>query len=347
VIVEGGSVLKQLRVLLKRKIHPLATVHGKTVLPLIFTAGVSSMESISELQNLLLPTNEPSPFAEPAGSLRIVVLRPFRFHNALCIELYEAATTQAGKIKNPLTPVSAADAALYCKDPEALLFYPSVSRFQNHPSTAKTAADIRALKTIIKNPLTLRFFYHNVAFSENVTAGSLVEVQVGAVVSQLSLLVSKKDVFYQVSPHLQIGQQTLHPQQVQLLYYYFILLEGRLHLVANLTIAKLLHYFHGRRSLQVHEQQFKTFSEQVLEKLAEQVEVIHAYIEAATTAQIEEAGLQGAEERIIYLADLNQYVIINPVMRYGSVEVPVRSKKAVYLPDIRGRLMAMPRNGKA
>ncbi|HEU4903060.1 MAG TPA: SNF2-related protein, partial [Flavisolibacter sp.] len=32
---------------------------------------------------------------------------------------------------------------------------------------------------------------------------------------------------------------------------------------------------------------------------------------------------------------------------YGSIEVPVRSKKAVYLPDARGRLMAMPRDEKA
>ncbi|HET7897871.1 MAG TPA: SNF2-related protein, partial [Flavisolibacter sp.] len=103
----------------------------------------------------------------------------------------------------------------------------------------------------------------------------------------------------------------------------------------------------SRHTLQVHELQFNTFQEEVLSKLEEQVEVIHTYIEAATTQQLAEAGLRGATERIIYLSDLNQYVIINPVMRYGSVEVPVRSKKAVYLPDPRGRLMAMQRDERA
>lgn len=34
-------------------------------------------------------------------------------------------------------------------------------------------------------------------------------------------------------------------------------------------------------------------------------------------------------------------------MRYGSIEVPVRSKKAVYLPDVRGRMMALPRDEAA
>jgi SNF2 family DNA or RNA helicase len=163
----------------------------------------------------------------------------------------------------------------------------------------------------------------------------------------MSLLVNKQNEFYQVAPQVFIGEQALHPQQVQLKYDYFILHEGKMHLAANLTIVKLLRYFASRNMLQVHELQFKTFSEQVLARLEEKVEVVHSYIEAATEKQMAEAGLQGAVERIVYLSDMNQYVIINPVMRYGSIEVPVRSKKAVYLPDARGRLMAMQRDERA
>jgi hypothetical protein len=141
------------------------------------------MESINELENLLLTNEELPLFAGVGNGLRIVVLRQFRFQKTLCIELYDAGITQAGKIKNPLVLVSAADAALFANNADALLFYASIGRFQNNPTT-KTAADIRALKIIIKNPLGLRFFYHDPAFSENVTAGSLVEVQVGSVVSK-------------------------------------------------------------------------------------------------------------------------------------------------------------------
>ena len=305
------------------------------------------MNTIRELENLLLPNEEPLFIGEGGSGLRIVVLKQFRFHKTLCIELYEAATTQAGKIKNPLTPVSATDAALFTTDPEALLFYTSISRFQYNPTTKKNLADIRALKTVIKNPLRLRFFYHDPAFSENVSAGSLAEVQVGEILYKFRLIINKQDLFYQVTPQLQIGDQTLHPQQVVCLYDYFVLHGGKLHLAANLSIVKLLHYFSGRQILQVHNLQFKTFEEQVLTKLEDQVEVVHSYIEAATDEQITEAGLNGAVERILYLSDLNQYVIINPVVRYGSIEVPVRSKKAVYLPDARGRLMAMQRDEKA
>jgi SNF2 family DNA or RNA helicase len=305
------------------------------------------MQSISELENLLLPNEEAPIFAGDATGHRIVVLKQFRFHKTLCIELYDAAMTQAGKIKNPLVPVAASDAALYTKEPDALLFYSSISRFQNIPISTRTAADIRALKMIVKNPLRFRFFLHNPAFSENVSAGSLEEVQVGGLLHKFVLRVNKAEQFYQVVPQLHADNNILHPQQVQIKFDYFILLGGRLHLAASLTIVKLLQYFSTRSILQVHESQFDAFHQKVLSKLEEQVEVVHAYIGAATEGQIAEAGWSGAMEKIIYLSDLNQYVIINPVMRYGSVEVPVRSKKAVYLPDLRGRLMAMPRDERA
>ncbi|HUC79404.1 MAG TPA: DEAD/DEAH box helicase [Flavisolibacter sp.] len=304
------------------------------------------METIRDLEALLVATEEPL-FTEGSAELRIVVLKQFRFHKSLCIELYDAATTQAGKIKNPLLPMSAHDAALATKEPEALLFYTAVSRFQHNPATAKTAADIRALKIIIKNPLGLRFFLHNAGFSENVTAGSLVEVKVGAILNHFALFIHKQDQFYTLTPQVRIRDESFHPGQLQLVHEYFLLHKDTLHLAANLTQVKLLQYFASRKVAQVHQLQFQAFSEQVLTKLEERVEVVHAYIASATEKQLEEAGLNGAIERMVYLSDLNQYVIINPVMRYGSVEVPVRSKKAVYLPDARGRLMAMQRDESA
>ncbi|RYZ49761.1 MAG: hypothetical protein EOO14_20250, partial [Chitinophagaceae bacterium] len=173
------------------------------------------MQAISELENLLLPKEEPPFFSENGNGIRIVVLKYFRFHKSLCIELYDAATTQAGKIKNPLSAVSASDAALFSTKPDALLFYTAISRFQNNPTAAKSGADIRALKTIIKNPLGLRFFCHNAEFSENVSAGSLEEVGVGGILHKFSLLVNKVEAFYQVIPQLHLEQQVLHPRQVE------------------------------------------------------------------------------------------------------------------------------------
>src|SRR5688500_11812069 len=101
------------------------------------------METIKELENLLLPKEDASLSMGAKEGVRIVVLKQFRFHNALCIEMYDAPVTGGGKIKNPLTYVSATDAGLLAKEAESLLFYNGISRFQHPPSGAKTATDIR------------------------------------------------------------------------------------------------------------------------------------------------------------------------------------------------------------
>jgi SNF2 family DNA or RNA helicase len=310
-------------------------------------SAVLLMDTIKDLAQLLLPNDEPSFHTGETDGLRIVVLKQFRFHKSLNIELYDASLTQAGKIKNPLRSITPQDASLYSNDTNALVFYSGISRFQYPPPISKPNVDIRALKSIVKNPLALRFFYHDPKFSETVSAGSLTEVKVGPVVSKLSLLINKEDHFYVITPQVQVGDALLHPKHAHLMFEYFVLHANYLYLVPDVYMVKLLRYFATRLSMQVSEQQFAAFTEQVLSKLEDKVQVIHTYIKAATKEQVEEAGLSGAMEKIIYLSDLNQYVMINPVMRYGSIEVPIRSNKAIYLPDIRGRMMAMQRDTAA
>jgi len=306
------------------------------------------MDAIRDLEELLLVPEEQPPQQAEGNCTRIVVLKQFRFHKSLNIELYDAPLTQAGKIRNPLSPVSAIDAAqLADNEVDTIRFYAAISRFQTSPVNSITKTDIRSLRTIIKNPAGLRFFYHDPEFSENVSAGSLREVQVGGLVEKLSLHIYKASPFYRVSPELELGNQKFHPQQYPLKYGLFLLQENQLMLAANLTVLKLLQVFATRQHLQLHEDQFSAFEEKILSKLENKIRVERHFIELAEEEQLKEAGWKGAMERLIYLADLGQYVTIQPMMRYGSMEVPLRSKKMVYLPDSKGRLLAMQRDDAA
>lgn len=306
------------------------------------------MDSIRDLEELLLVPEEQPPQTAEGNCIRIVVLKQFRFHKSLCIELYDAPLTQAGKIRNPLSPVSATDAAqLADNEVDTIRFYAAISRFQTTPANSITKTDIRSLRTIIKNPAGLRFFYHDPEFSENVSAGSLREVQVGGLVEKLTLHIYKASPFYRVSPQLELGNQKFHPQQFPLKYGLFLLQDTQLMLAANLTVLKLLQVFATRQHLQLHEDQFAAFEEKILSKLENKIRVERHFIELAAEEELKEAGWKGAIERLIYLADLGQYVTIQPMMRYGSMEVPLRSKKMVYLPDTKGRLLAMQRDDAA
>ncbi len=305
------------------------------------------MEAIREYEEgLLPPAPEPLPGSDPQG-LRLVVLKSFRFHKALQLELYEAALTREGKLRNPLKRIEPSDAALTTSDPEALLFYACLGRFQQIPTAAPSAADFRALKTIIKNPLGLSFYRHDPQFSENLSAGSLRPVAVGQVLRDLSLQVTKEGRHYRIIPRVQVGGRFVEQDELQPLFDYFLRLGEELLLVDRPALMRILRFFNGRSFLEISEALFPAFEERILRKLEDEIPVIHTYVEEATHEQIEAAGLEGAQERIIYLTDLDPYVLIRPVMRYGSTELPLRSQKQLYLPDARGRLMALPRDEAA
>ncbi|WP_290794952.1 DEAD/DEAH box helicase [Flavihumibacter sp. UBA7668] len=306
------------------------------------------MDSIWELASLLLPADDIPMPTQDSNRHRIVVLKQFRFNKALCIELYDAPVTKTGKIRNPLTSISATDASLQSgNNIDAIRFYAAISRFQLNPIQELTTADLRALRLIIRNPLTLHFFYHNPEFSENVSAGSLIEIAVGSILEDFTLQLYKQESFYRLIPELRIGQQKLHPRELPLKYGVFVQHANQFWLLANLTIIKLLQFFSTRSHLEIHESQFASLEENLLSQLENKISIVRNYIEPTDPVELAASGWQGATEQLIYLSDLGQYISIQPMMRYGNMEVPLRSKKMVYLPDSKGRLLALHRNDGA
>jgi hypothetical protein len=245
------------------------------------------MAIIKDLQEQLLTGSELKPFAwnefSTSGTL-IIVLKNYRFHKQLSIELYEASFSQAGKVKNPLTPVNPLDAVLKVKEPGLIRYFSAISRFQNNPTAARSPLDIEALRTVIKNPLGLRMFYHDPGFSENVVAGSLQEVAAGGVINDLALLVNKKNDTYVILPQVVINGKVYDFNDLEVKYDYFILVENTIHLLGNFHLLKVVRFFYLHKAvLRLHGSEFREFREQVLDQLEQHVSVCYAYVQAATT----------------------------------------------------------------
>ncbi len=65
---------------------------------------MATPEFMSDFQQLL-PKSAPSipvSIIDSGNAKLFVVLKQYKFHKQLCIELYQAETTQAGKIKKPV-----------------------------------------------------------------------------------------------------------------------------------------------------------------------------------------------------------------------------------------------------
>jgi hypothetical protein len=308
------------------------------------------MGNIKDLQEQLLTDDRKAPISglSPDPDDHIVVLKNYRFHKQLTLELYQAGTTQTGKLKNPLKMVNPFDAALKAKQLDELKFLTALSRFQNNPTAAKSAADIEALKTVIANPLSLRFFYHQPEFSEKVTAGSLKEVNVGDPIKDITLSIRREDEWYFIVPQIQIGNKVFAFSDIEIKYDYFILRGESLHLLSQFHLLKLARFFKQQPSgLKLHQSEYSTVQQNILAKLEDLISINYAFVEPGSKTQIKQSGVNKSLEKFIYLSDLDNYVLINPVMKYGSVEIPVLTRRQIYTQDSEGEVFAVDRNRDA
>lgn len=309
---------------------------------------MAELDVLKNFQEQILQQEKFTPLKDSPHQKLIVVLKQHRFYKQLCIELYTAATTKAGKLKNPLTIVNPLDIVWKTNEPDELKFFSGVARFQNNATASKSAADIDALKAVIKNPLTLSFFYHNSELSENVVAGSIVPVKVGWAINDLQLFVNKKQDLYELSLEIKAGGTAYDLNDVEVKHDYFVLIKDNLYLLGKFDYVQVVQLFKQYKGgLTIHEAKYKEFHQETLSKLEDQINICYTFIEAGTKDQIEHSGFNGPQERFVYLSGLDNYVLIEPVMKYGSADIPVLTKRQIFSVDKKGNSFAVKRNEDA
>ncbi|RFZ84269.1 ATP-dependent helicase [Mucilaginibacter terrenus] len=278
---------------------------------------------------------------------RIIVFKQHKFYKHLIIELYDADSTKDGRIKNPLIPVAPLQLIMDTNDPFEIKFYTAISRFQQNIDAKVNKQGLDSLKAIVKNPLNFDCYLHDVAVSEKVPSGALTKVNLRALHTDLQLTVDPiKDVF-KISGSLPAGEERYPVSKLEVLFGYFIKVGSTLYLVKNLqTTGAITLFKQGQDYLHVHKNQFKEFQSRILNKLDAGVKVSYPYIPTATAVQLQEQQFNH-RERIIYLSDFGQYIMIFPVMRYGEAEIPVRKNDLIYAIDSRGEEFLVQRDEPA
>ncbi|TDH21420.1 ATP-dependent helicase [Segetibacter sp. 3557_3] len=275
----------------------------------------------------------------------IVVLRQHRFYKQLCIELYKAPTTKSGKVKDPLTLINPLDLIWKTSAPDELKFYAGVARFQNNATTSRSAPDIDALHSVLLNPLQLHFFSHDVERSANVSSGSLVPAKPGSPITEILLFVDKHKDDYELSLQFKIDGHCYNHFEVEVSYDYLLLVGNSLHVINDFHVLPIVQVFRQHKTtIKVSAPKYAAFREQTLSKLEDRISVYYSFIDKGTDAQISEAGYPGAAQKFIYLSELDNYVLIDPVMRYGKADVPVFTKRNVYATDSNGNTFMLERD---
>ncbi|WP_312079175.1 DEAD/DEAH box helicase [Chryseobacterium sp.] len=303
-----------------------------------------------ELQQKLLPKNEKKlseSTADNNSEKLFLVIKKHRYYDQFTLELFEAETTQSGKIKNPITSVDPSGLIWKAKTIDETKFFTAVSKFENNLSEEKSQADIEALKIILKNPLHLQTFYHDKDISENVSAKSVVPVDLELLNPDIELSVFKKEPFFEITGGIWLNDVLEPFKNVKIQFNYFILKDKTLHLITSLDMLRVLEFFKSNREiLLIHSSKFEEFKQSILANLEKYIKINYSYIKHATKKQLTENLFDGNVEKIIYLSDEKEYISITPVMKYGNVEIPVFSRKQIFDTDQNGNVFKVERDEK-
>lgn len=310
-----------------------------TKMPSLLPVTKASMDA---MQSVIVPEREPVISEDKTVS---IIFKEHKYYKFLFIELYEAQLTKEGKIKNPLTPIPPLDLIWKTEDAEQLKFFTGIHKFQNHINKVAADTDITALKAIIKNPLGYDFYFHDSDVSEKISANSISPVKVALLNEEPKLSVDAKDQFFEISGIVNIEGRPFELKNLSIKFTYFIWTGFGLYLIPNLQQLKVVSLLtKNHDNLWVHHSKFDELRKQLLSKLEDKVAIEYKNVPQATQVQLEAEGFDKETERIIYLSDFGAHVMIIPVMRYGEVEISIRTKRQIYSSDKKGNSFLVKRN---
>ncbi|MGE8553483.1 MAG: DEAD/DEAH box helicase [Chryseobacterium jejuense] len=293
-----------------------------------------------------LPSKLDELAALETGKKQILVIGKHRYYNHLVFSLMEAEITQTGKIKNPVTYVDAMQLIWKAEKPLDIKFYTAISSFQSNYNEDYNAAELEALKLIVKNPLDLEVYYHDREITETISAKSLTPIKLNTLDTEVQLSVFKKDPFYEITGELLFNDSSVPFKNVIIRNEYFVYNNNTFSFIDHPDMLRVIRFFKANNEiLLIHSSKYESFMQQILSTLEERIHINYSYIQTATKVQLEEKNFQ--TERVIYLRQQENYIGITPVMKYGQVEVPVYSRKQIFDTDQNGNPFKIERNDAA
>lgn len=281
----------------------------------------------------------------PEGKQRILVLRKHKYYTHFVAELYEASLGSNGKLKNPLVLLDPLDFIWKVNDPDELKFYAAIARLRGSYDAEHTEADMEGLRALVKNPLQMDVYYHDPEKSANINIRSIVKVKLGMYKPDLRLEVVLRNAFYEITARLYVAEKAYNLDLLNFKYQYFLLYDGVMQLIDNLDYLQVIEVSkRNNNRLYFPQEAYDEFQRTILSKLEGKVKINYAYLKRATKKQLEENNFDTRNEKLIYLSDNGDYVLITPVIRYGNVEVPVLSQQQIYSVDGTGIPFTVPRD---
>ncbi|UIR56922.1 SNF2-related protein [Sphingobacterium sp. SRCM116780] len=277
----------------------------------------------------------------------ILVLKEHKYYKHPQVFLYQSTRAKNGGLKSPLEQISSEALIWKSKDMAESQFFTALY-FLGQNTLEDSNQQILAFKNILKNPLGLEIYRHDKSISENVSVSALTQITLRSIPKTIRIEVDKSDHFFQIRSFIEVAGQ-VHPlQELPIVLDYFIQVQQHYYFIENEHISALFKLFNTQEDhLKVHQSKFDDFKKNFLDRMEEIVEVKYLHIPLASPKQIKDQQFYADTEAIIYLEESGDYINLIPTMRYADVEVPTRSKRAIFGIDENGKKFLVSRNLEA
>lgn len=288
-------------------------------------------------KDALLPTIPHNELLFTEGKEIIIVIGKHKYYNFFNAQLIKCGKTFDGKLKAPLIGINPINHLWKETNTSNLKFYLAIIKFQT--VYEKSGSDFESLKALLSNPFQYDFYFHDHGISTKLSASSLAPISVNVAQPDVKVLVEQERPSYKIQCEFRIGNTYHTLTNVSIYFDYFIVIGNNWYLSEDFNTIRVLTYFkHNGPIIKVYQDSFKEFKKTVLDKieLYAPLEYLSFKTPDSNSPKVKSENLE--IQKIIYLSDLQNYVTINPVIRYGATEIPIRSKKQIYEEGTIGRI---------
>jgi SNF2 family DNA or RNA helicase len=315
-----------------RKPNPLAGPDG---------IGTGSEALLARYLNAKSQADPANPFVK-----RIVIVGKHKYYDLFTAQLIESALSPSGELKGPFTPINPMDLVWTTQRPEELKFYAAIARFQG--VYEKSLTDTEGLRALIGNPYHYDFYVHDSQISDKIIPRSLSPIRLSQPELDFTVRVSLGEKHYHVHSELKVNGTSCPLSRLVARFGHFLVSDAHWYLCPSADILEAVGYFKKHdNTIILTQDAFLRFQQEVLSEMETHVTVKHTYLKPATKAQRRKAGFDELPQKLVYLSDLGNYVLINPVMRYGEAEIPVLTKRQIYALDKAGNPFGIERDARA
>ncbi len=276
-----------------------------------------------------------------------LVLAEDKYTSGLRLVYFEANTTKSGNLKNPLTPINALREMEASEDLSTIRFLSGILAFNGTNSESLRNDGLREiLRPVLKNPMQLPIYLHESYISQNITVNSIEPIEILMSSSSfLSFDVKVKNNFYELTSFLNIDGKVINLKEFTKKFGVFFRYENQLIYADNKLYTKLFDFFKEHEfKLLIHESKFEEFNKKYLEPLAGNVQINYEFIKNASAKQLKKSGFAKSPNKLIYLTESENFILLTPAIRYGKVEIPIRSQQQINAQDEHGNWFQFDRD---